>query len=181
MKLLDVKSPPVEQASTVTPPEGGPLGEWLARIVREINAALKRIFDWARFIESDPDPLPQYALETAVLENFTFAAYGGLRARDQNATNNLTALPIPLAFTDGTVTTPRGTVQDPANDRIQIIEDGVYMFGFTVMLRHDSSNSGRTFSLALYDETGGAFVGQGIPVGVGRNVTSTSFSTRYLV
>lgn len=107
---------------------------------------------------------------------FSVAAYGGLNRSAPVAfdvTTGWTTLPLDT----GLLATPRGIVQIPGSNAIQYSYSGVYKLDIGGIIQgHDSSNSGRTFFLRLYNNTEGAPISQDLAIGVGRNTEDTDFS-----
>jgi hypothetical protein len=119
------------------------------------------------------------ALETAVINNFVSAAYGGI---DQSTPVGIADLGIgyvTMPADAAAVSAPRGITQDFANNGIRFDIEGIFTVGITLAIAHNEVNAGRAFRVRLYN-VDTATGGSGTLVGTGRNTSVTNFGTSIL-
>lgn len=124
------------------------------------------------------DPHTQYVERQEAVDTFVLAAYGGVQAvlPIDGGPTSIGAAWTPLTF-DMVVqpAIPKYFTVDAANGTLQAHFNGMYAVAITVAFEHNSSNSGRTTNIRVYNVTQG-IGGAGVVVGTGRNAEATSFS-----
>ena len=70
---------------------------------------------------------------------------------------------------------PRGVAFDTVNDTFQLVQKGIWQMSIVFnLVGHNSVNAGRAFVIQLYDVTLGVSIGNGVTIGVGRNVEESN-------
>ena len=100
---------------------------------------------------------------------------GALTNSAPSAEFTLTVLWTPIDNLDSIGLPAYGTTLDTVGSRFRLDFVGLWQITVQVFFSHDSSNSGRTTGLRLFNETD-AVGGATVPVGIGRNVTETNVS-----
>lgn len=140
--------------------------------------------DWETVAEHEgkSDPHPQYAFAASVLANFAFSAYGAMEydgvvvgfpdlgAGWQNI-DIFNSLPV---------ATPRHVTVNLGGSTVAVDTPGVFAITITISINHNSSNSGRTTRVRLFDVTDGQPLGDGYVIGTGRNAEATTASATIL-
>jgi len=122
---------------------------------------------------ANADPHPQYALETAALDIFTTAGYGGIRRDPPIGMGNIGAGWQVVPFNTASLTTPKRVTQDIGNNALRFLNEGVVQVSVSLSVEHNSSNGGRQFSIRLTNLDSG-ISGNGYIVFVGRNAEGTN-------
>jgi len=87
---------------------------------------------------------------------------------------------IPVTEFDSLPVTNRGVILDSGANTIAFEVEGVYIFSFAFSIKHNDVNSGREFSVRLFDITTST-PAITVLVGVARNVGVTNFSINGLI
>lgn len=121
-------------------------------------------------------------LRQNMIDNFVVAGYGGINLSTPDVGfpdlgDGWETLPADNAY----FTAPRAVTQDVATDSLSILYPGVWIILIAVAFHHNSSNSGRTTYLRLFDIDDGDAPGKEYPLGIGRNVEDTSESVTFPV
>lgn len=115
------------------------------------------------------------ALETFILENFIYAAYGGIHMPAPTAGPDLGLAYVPLDdMTEQTVPNRNVSVAPPGLFTTNL--KGVWSLQVTVAFEHNSSNQGRITNLRFWNVTDGVAVGLDEIIGIGRNQEATTWS-----
>lgn len=141
------------------------------------------IRDWETVAEHEakPDPHPQYIQNEEGLRTFTFAAYGGLlHNTGAHAFPNLGATWQHLDFMDTETATPLHVTVNTTNSSLSADNPGVYMLTVSGVFSHNSSNSGRSTRVRLYDLAGDVPLTTGLLIGTGRNAEASNISASVL-
>jgi len=109
------------------------------------------------------------------------AGYGGGRQIAPFAFTIPTVTYNPLRFDTLSPSTERGVIFNTALNEIEFTEKGVWtLMVFFSLQGHNSDNGGRVFTIRAYNVTQ-SIAGNGVVVGVGRNVQDTFVSISYLI
>lgn len=109
-------------------------------------------------------------------DNSVYSAYGAL---------SLTSPPVSFndidsswqtvdVFDTDSVITPKGINTDLSSNSLSVENDSTYELVFICSINHNSSNSGRTINIRLFDLDTNEPLANQFPVGVGRNVEDTT-------
>ena len=123
-----------------------------------------------------PDPHPQYALETAVLDNFVLAGYGGIGLDVPVAVANIGAVWQDLTWDVALLSEPIYVTQDFANNGMNILREGVWQINVKISLTFAESNGGRQLSLRIFNSTEGAAAAVSFNFFVGRNQSGANLN-----
>lgn len=159
-----------------------------ALLVQEFDIsvrALVAVLDARYVVNTDATGTPEVGLPTPDPEDlpspYVPAGYGGVYLPEPISTfPNLDNEWRTVIMSEGRVTEPRGLDQLPEDNALRITVAGVWTFAVTIAFQHDSSNAGRLVWLRLFNISKQAG-STPIPIGIGRNVESTSFSVSTLV
>lgn len=105
--------------------------------------------------------------------NLTFYGLGGMDLSTPTAGADIGAGWNDVLLDTTTVDGP-GVDMDPATGRWQYTLEGFWDVRVQIFLSHNSSNSGRTTYIRLWDTVSLAPLGNSVPVGVARNAEDTS-------
>lgn len=120
--------------------------------------------------ETAPDPHPQYALETAVLDNFVAAGYGGIGLDGPTAVPSITGSFQTLTGWDqALISAPFEVVQDYPNNGLVLGKVGVWSINVKVSLTFAEENAGRTLRLRIFNTVTQAVPSTEFVFFVGRN------------
>lgn len=125
------------------------------------------------------DPHTQYTLKTAALDAFVGAGYGGVFLNTPTGIADLGLGFVEVPYNTGSISAPRLITQDTANNGIIFLTEGIWSINVLLTLSHDEQNSSRQFDVRLQNATVGstAYI---TPIGIGRNVGVTNWSTTIL-
>lgn len=112
--------------------------------------------------------------------NSVEAAYGGLAQFNNIPLPDINGDWQTIPYEAGMLVEPRRVIQDADNNTIDMQDEGVYRFGFTMSLRHDEKNNGRAINIRLRNPVSGV-VSDVVSVGTGRDTDVTFFTTSSLV
>ena len=122
-------------------------------------------------------------LTDAVIEIFSFAAYGGLvlSAPISNSEVLDGTWKTVNVFDQVKFTPERGILQNVANSSLAFEFDGVYLHNLVLNYTHNESNSSRTTQLRAYNLTDGVPAGAGgLIIPIARNQPGTLISISFL-
>jgi hypothetical protein len=128
--------------------------------------------------EAKPDPHPQYTKEVDALASFGFAAYAGMQyggapARILDLGAGWQTIDV---FNALSVDTPKGMTASLVDSSLALNFIGVYALSVSFSFGHNSSNSGRSVKLRLFDDFNQFPLGSGYQIGTGRNSEHTAAS-----
>ncbi len=142
-------------------------------------------FPAAHAISHDPggtDELTSYLTKDVAVQTFAFAGYGGMAMSAQTAFADLGATwDVVDVFDIVTPAIPRGITLNILESTFSFDNPGVYVFALSGAFEHDSSATGRTTNLRIYDVTTGAATGNGLIVPTGRNAEATTITATLFV
>ena len=113
-------------------------------------------------------------IEAWTAANFVVALYGNLTGPDNPGSFGGAWTPI-TDYSEQRIAVPRGITLDPVAGTFTIDYPGVYEVAVALTIEgHNSSNGGRVTNARFYDVTGGAPLGAGVAIGIGRNQEDTN-------
>jgi len=115
-----------------------------------------------------------------LLDNFVAAGYGGVIQNVTVGISDINATPQIIPANTGIVSESKVVTQDVANDGLRFGFSGVWVLYVIIAVDFDFVNTGRVFSVEVFDVTTASVV-TSIFVAVGRNAEGSTFTAPLMV
>ena len=118
----------------------------------------------------------RYLSADTVINNFTYAAYGGIHYSGPGASFPDMGASWQTIDVANTITLPNWRDLEPniANASVTLATAGVYFISIDGSFEHDEAQGGRIVDFRIYDLVADAPVGNEFQVGIGRNTSTTN-------